>query len=537
MGAGASWPALVAELNVSEPAVSAEDRHASRLSLGCFFCQVHTEAGGTALLPGWSQPHLVGLCADDVITLSLFTARSQADFDCHRRSEFAQVHLPCSDVKEAVEKGEEIFCMGLDPAAPWLDPGASYRAYSESFKRSLLLARADLSAPCVRVQVSWRELRSLGPELRSYAKAGAFSGGDASGSSLPRLGLLPGGSHRCPSGRLDKDWNQGSQSPSRSASPSRINSHLSLSSGYVSDGSVGSPAGPRGRQADRLRVAQFTNYALKTELQTVFRELELAVGTVGTELVGESGRTMSEPSILAPRICVSEPASAAHRDAMSMPNSSISLISSTSLVDEDAEADRQATLLMLEIQDITESNLELMSRYDGQIKALEQEVVSAKLRVSLAREQARRTPVLLPEPPPLPRVCSKRVGFEALASALGGLQSRLGKTSASQQKAQMLAQHRAKEEQLEAEAELSALRSAADSAESARRERQQLMEEHRRLRRETDSARISVEDLDVEIQRQKEQNESLRERTEFYNQATKAWEDMQVNMSRAVPAG
>jgi len=67
------------------------------------------------------------------------------------------------------------------------------------------------------------------------------------------------------------------------------------------------------------------------------------------------------------------------------------------------EQERQSALIMAEIQSITQSNIELMSQYDEQVKALEAEVAAERRRQQLAEVQTKMPPSCRSLPPTPPR--------------------------------------------------------------------------------------------------------------------------------------
>lgn len=547
MGAGASWPAQVVEISVGHPTVLPGRDTALGTSL---FAQVHTEAGGTVKLPGWGEAHLVGLCEDDVITLSVYAAESEAEFEAHRRQNFAQVHLPWVDVREAVQQGEETLILGLEPNTAWLGQSAGLADYREAFRRAGDLAMSDAATPHVRIAIRSRELKSLDPELRRLAasqnKAGAAPDAESSaGFSVPRRSQLQQANRR----RDTSPASSASHPVEREISGLCSSVASSCSQGWsVSEAPSpggGMGAGPRGRQAERLRQALFRNYALKTELNTVMKEMEVFNAGDQNFVSSEDQRTSLDSTTTSVRLSLAEsitsgasphvphsqrPSSPGPSDRASLDSNGGSQLLECSPAD-DAEIERQRATYMLEIQDVSDSILELMGRYDGQIVALQQELVATKLRASLTKEQARqhvlqqanrnfRAADTAATSIPMPQL-----GTAALQASVGQLQGQLAHLVAKQPSTGLAgaaggqALDRALSERQAMEQEVETLQSAAYSSEASRREYEDLLLIQRALGKELESAQRAVDSLDHKISRLRDVNGTLKRHTRSPSEA------------------
>jgi hypothetical protein len=169
--------------------------------------------------------------------------------------------------------------------------------------------------------------------------------------------------------------------------------------------------------------------------------------------------------------------------------------------DEEAELDRQAAAFMIQIQDIQESNLELHTRYEGQIKALEQELVAAKLQASLVKEQAKRN------------MC------EAANRGLASSRQQAGLGAASVPQAGLAALHvslsalrgEMAQHSLQKKPGLTQLVAESALREAQKREYDELSQVQKVLGQELAAIKRSVQALDHKAMRLKEVNETLRQ--------------------------
>lgn len=223
MGASAPQATQRAEVRLQAP----EERLAPAGEV--FFARLHSAAEGVARYEQWGRLQEVGLWSDDVITISVHTARSEASFAAHRCHDFAEVYLPWDLIKEELElkevspDGKLSFELTLHPGRPSLGEHAHPSKYFDAFRRDREEAKLDRSVP--RVGVTLR--RSTGPPGVASASAKeappgfslpALPGPEGAAAAMPPaaetpLGASPGSA--LAAGRMAESWERaGVASPS-----------------------------------------------------------------------------------------------------------------------------------------------------------------------------------------------------------------------------------------------------------------------------------------------------------------------------------
>jgi len=120
------------------------------------FVRLHSAADGCAkYTPGWNRPQTLGLLADDIITVSFFSARTEGDFDKLNCEEFAEVYLPWVEIRYHIEEGRiSFYDLAIRMEEPWLGPTATPAQYRHAFARAYHSAKKLPTQPRIRVGIS-----------------------------------------------------------------------------------------------------------------------------------------------------------------------------------------------------------------------------------------------------------------------------------------------------------------------------------------------------------------------------------------------
>lgn len=165
MGTSSSQPAHVVTVRLEPPL--------ARCPQGKFYASIYSAAHGCIKYARWGEPQTLGLWADDIITVTLFFAKSDTHFENDVFDNFAEVHLPWHHICETLGDGgnEVMFELVVAPDLPWLGQHASPAQYSEAFERARAVAMRDPAA--ARVRVGIRRLPSHAPS-EANAESGGF---------------------------------------------------------------------------------------------------------------------------------------------------------------------------------------------------------------------------------------------------------------------------------------------------------------------------------------------------------------------------
>lgn len=112
-----------------------------------FVARVHSAADGISKYRTWGEPQILGLWADDIVTISLYEAQTEEHFDAYQYNEVAELYVPW-EVIEVIwrqsQPGEEMFFdLALSRTAPWLGANATLKQYRDAFWRAHEAAQAD----------------------------------------------------------------------------------------------------------------------------------------------------------------------------------------------------------------------------------------------------------------------------------------------------------------------------------------------------------------------------------------------------------
>jgi len=150
MGNSQDTPAHVVELRLEHPEVP-EVWAGESLEL---FAVIHTGSDNARRYKAWTEPHIVGLLADDVITVSIFAAKSKWHFENMQCDEYAELYVPWSVLHGQLQPGIELtFSLGVQRGVHWLGHGASLPDYVDAFFNAHSITEADPSAPHVKMGV------------------------------------------------------------------------------------------------------------------------------------------------------------------------------------------------------------------------------------------------------------------------------------------------------------------------------------------------------------------------------------------------
>ncbi|CAK0876619.1 unnamed protein product [Prorocentrum cordatum] len=90
------------------------------------------DAAGLSKYREWGVPQPLGIWADDVITVSIHAARTEAHFDRCKYEDVAELHLPWELVCRGAPAGEEmVFDLAMARGVPWLGNNALQGQYQE----------------------------------------------------------------------------------------------------------------------------------------------------------------------------------------------------------------------------------------------------------------------------------------------------------------------------------------------------------------------------------------------------------------------
>lgn len=211
MGVGGSQPALRAEVRLELPETACSAGSA-------FFARLHTAAEGQSKYKAWGKAQQVGLYPDDIITVSIHAAKSEAHFDTQCCEDIAELFLPWELIETCLATGEEaVFNLGFNRGAPSRNSFAhpTFGEFRDSFLRAQQLAKDSKTS---RLVVGVRRMPDVGvfgssedvlqaeravAQVRQQASAGRRPSADARRPSddqpLPGPGLdagrpLPSGS-------------------------------------------------------------------------------------------------------------------------------------------------------------------------------------------------------------------------------------------------------------------------------------------------------------------------------------------------------
>lgn len=342
MGASCSQAAYTVQVRLERPEVRCPD---------AFFACLHSAADGDVRYNVWGEPQTLGLLLDDIITVSIFTAQSEQHFDRLAHEEFAEVYLPWDVISNQLIDGQEtVFLLGLQPGIPWLGQHALPAQYSSAFFDACGWAQERPSAPriCVGIRRLPQGLHAgKGPEAAPMLPHMGKLYSDSPNSASSAAAVSP--AVACGVEELSPD--EMKRLFQLQVRNKELRAQLRLREGDGPD-----VEGQVREHLELLRRAVAENYSLRTGLQSADRELaELSV-------------------------CLSQEQRLAIADA-----AGDALPSARSPTAEDsAEFERQATLILGEIQAVTNSNIELIAHYDTQIKTLEAELVRAREAQALA---------------------------------------------------------------------------------------------------------------------------------------------------------
>lgn len=355
--AGSQRPPHAVELRLEYPQAACSS---------AFFARVHSEAQGSSKYGAWGRPQAVSLWVDDIITVSIYAASSEADFDRLRCEDFAEVYIPWSIISrqmtEMTEGVEVVFSLGFLTGMPWLGYKNTLARYLDAFYRSYGVAEENPAAPHLRIGIKMAPGAPKGAESPSGARASSSSqpsgGGTGGTPSHPAAAPAPrrqppsepqmpvvGTSNAVASGTRDLSPEEMKRLFQLQVQNQELRAQLGLDervSPEVED--------QLHEHVGRLRQAVSMNYGLRAEQQTVDEELAVMTSRLTQEQRLIITDDAASPSVTPP--------------------------ASGDLLDQ-AEYERRATVVMAEIQAVTKGNIELISTFDGQIKSLEAELVDA----------------------------------------------------------------------------------------------------------------------------------------------------------------
>mmetsp|Transcript_47918 Transcript_47918/g.138652 ORF Transcript_47918/g.138652 Transcript_47918/m.138652 type:complete len:603 (-) Transcript_47918:118-1926(-) len=356
MGAvGSQRPPHVVELRLEYPQAPCSS---------AFYARVHSEADGVSKYRDWGRPQAVSLWADDVITVAIYTAGSQEDFDKLRCQGFAEVYIPWSIIYGQMAEGVEVvFNLGLKRGSSWLGHNATLAKYLQAFYGSYRLAEENPSAPHLRIGI-----RMAPPSPQGAARSSRDAAAPrAAGGAPPRPAAAPTRQPAEP--QPVASASNAVASGVRELSPEemtrlfrlQVRSQALRARLGLEEGSEPAVEEQVEDHVAKLRQAIASNYGLRAEQQVVDQEL----ATTTASLTQEGRLIVTNDVPTPPR---TPPASG-------------------DLLEQDPEEhERRATVVMAEIQAITKGNIELISDFDEQIKVLEAELLDARRQPSGAPE-------------------------------------------------------------------------------------------------------------------------------------------------------
>jgi len=329
-------PAHVIEVKVQEPAWTeypAVVEHLQRKHHTGVFIRIHSAADGFADL---CEPHLLGVWTDDVISLSIHTAKSKKHFERGHSEEFVQVHIPrdvvCDRLSSETKDAE--FLLGLRKDLPTLGRNGSKAQYRAAFEFSTALTGVPVLRVAVReVFMPTQGLVSESMEVgnRCHSQEVERPSSDRPKNRSGELCLpVPTSSHSVPRGDSSSE-SDGRLFQLHLEALERTNVRLCKQLGMRPELQPSVEQEVRAHQV-QLMKAQSENERIKTELSSVQMQLEACMALEEVE-------------------------------------------SDTPAAQEDAEQQRA---LSAEIQRISARNVEIIGQYDDEVKMLEDDLVAVR---------------------------------------------------------------------------------------------------------------------------------------------------------------
>lgn len=356
-----------------------------------FVARLHSAADGLAKYGKWGEPQLVGIWADDVITVCVHATRSVDHFERSKYEDVAELHLPWELVCRGAPAGEEmVFDLAMARGAPWLGQNALQGQYQEAFRLSRDALIANPSSP--RIRIGLREVPQGRAPMRSPLAPPTLEAPREASPAAREAPALPTftWAHACsgpvgpssPTQPPVQPSSMGSRRPSTStplqpaAAPGTPPPH-GLSSVRDLDG--GSTAG---QEQYRLHQLRLRNHELRQQLGLLDQDgpdVDAQAGERAHFLgaaAAENNRLRAEASGLEQELAAACGELAALGDAARGPRD-----------DEIAgEWERHCSAVMADIQAVIQENNELSMHCDGEIQTLQEEL-SAVLWQQLPGEQ------------------------------------------------------------------------------------------------------------------------------------------------------
>jgi len=267
MGQTSSQPACLVEVSVHQPSMASGPSGAKMSYFAC----LHTACDGHINYSSWGSPQLLGLWADDVITVSLYMAQSEHHFHALMREEIAETYLPWEAIADFMRKGEEVsFCLGLNRDRPWLRHTGTRDQYLAAFNAASTDGNTVGSQePSVTIGVRAVQHLDASPLLTTRTERAT----DTSKMQTPR-------DHRPQLAPSPAPI----QPPPRPSPPA---SRVPPSNPTTLDGQR-PPIQPETEEQAALRLkmnaARVQNERIRTELYTVEREFEMTSAALNTQL-------------------------------------------------------------------------------------------------------------------------------------------------------------------------------------------------------------------------------------------------------------
>jgi len=342
MGVNGSQPAHLVEVRIQQPNMATVSKGVNMH----FFASVHSACDGPSEYVQWGEPQLMGLWADDVITISFFLAKSRKHFSSLVREELAETYLPWEAIEQVLRDGEEVtLCLALSRDAPWLQHTGTRDQYLHAFHQAYNWGSSEAPGPSVLIGL--RPVQHVVPNMITSRSAsprdvGALESARSETRSLAAKMGLSATASPAPSGGVAN----GSRFPSRAAaSPGG-----GEAAAQPPQPPPGGPTPPQqGEQVlseeqllrrKKMSEAMFENDRIRTELLTVQREFEMTSEALATQF--PSALTASSPN-------------------------------------EPAGSERDLAVLQAQVEQTNLENINFIRQFDEQIRLLEADLVDARV--------------------------------------------------------------------------------------------------------------------------------------------------------------
>mmetsp|Transcript_36624 Transcript_36624/g.72429 ORF Transcript_36624/g.72429 Transcript_36624/m.72429 type:complete len:648 (+) Transcript_36624:120-2063(+) len=352
MGVGSSQREHLVDVIVAQP----EPIDPSNL----LFARLHSAADGSSKYMAWDEPQTIGLLADDIITVSVFRATSERDFDRLYCEEFAEVYLPWVDIGHYMtDSVAMMYELGIRREDSWLGSTASPSQYRFAFARAYNRAKNNPTHPRLKVGIRLWPRHCWDQKQSPLDEPTLFSTLLKSTRGLWKpVKEIPATAVSSPAVLCSMT----ALTPEEQAHMGRLqtqNEHLrSL---------LGLQAAEEGPAVDdqvqehvaAMRRAVSENYALRAEMQAADKELAVLEESMFDEQ---------------------------HVSIKELATHDASASSGDTLPQDGVEDNRIKTEMVVEMRRVFKDKVELVTQYEQKIQALEAELMAARQAHGSARE-------------------------------------------------------------------------------------------------------------------------------------------------------